>query len=263
MLSAPDPGPLRVETSDNIGLDYPIAGLGSRFLAFALDTLILGLSIVLITILFLAVAISKIIRETNTLDDLLYVAGIFSLVSTSSSFLYFGLQERYMAGQTLGKKALQIRVVSTDGATPSGASVLIRTLFRVFDNLPITWLVPLFTRQHQRLGDLVAQTVVIHQVQAKLSPLREALLQRTANDALLRWDSTRLGRLSPEDYDRLEQLLERTSAMDADLAAPHLNTACRSLCQRLGTDLLPTMKSRDFLEDLMAAELRRRQRRMG
>jgi len=80
-------------------------------------------------------------------------------------FAYFTLFE-LISGQSLGKKAMGLRVVSVGGGlTPRQA--LVRSLFRVIDGLP--FVVPYLlgavilvsTRKHQRLGDMAAGTLVV------------------------------------------------------------------------------------------------------
>ena len=72
--------------------------------------------------------------------------------------------EVFNRGQSLGKRLLNIRVVKADGSTPSLSSYLLRWLLFPID-LPITGglgvIVILLTKNHQRLGDLAAGTMVI------------------------------------------------------------------------------------------------------
>ena len=77
---------------------------------------------------------------------------------------YSLLCEVFNRGQSLGKRLLNIRVVKADGSTPSLSSYLLRWLLFPID-LPITGglgvIVILLTKNHQRLGDLAAGTMVI------------------------------------------------------------------------------------------------------
>ncbi|HEX2016031.1 MAG TPA: RDD family protein [Solirubrobacteraceae bacterium] len=70
-----------------------------------------------------------------------------------------------ITGQTLGKRVVGIRVCSASGGPAGVRAVALRTLLRLVDALPLLYalglLVALSTRRRQRLGDLVAQTVVI------------------------------------------------------------------------------------------------------
>ena len=78
--------------------------------------------------------------------------------------LCYSLCEVFNRGQSLGKRLLNIRVVKADGSTPSLSSYLLRWLLFPID-LPITGglgvIVILLTKNHQRLGDLAAGTMVI------------------------------------------------------------------------------------------------------
>lgn len=78
---------------------------------------------------------------------------------------YFFVTETVWA-QTLGKKALGIRVVRVDGSRAGPGAVAIRTLLRVVDAFPgfyIVGLVAIFATgpRRQRVGDLAAKTRVV------------------------------------------------------------------------------------------------------
>ena len=97
--------------------------------------------------------------------------GSFS-VSGPATFLPFGLWLAYyiyfesqQGGQTLGKKAMKVKVVKEDGSEFTTQDALIRNLLRVVDHLPCIPLVGLImilvNKNHQRLGDIAAKTVVV------------------------------------------------------------------------------------------------------
>ena len=99
--------------------------------------------------------------------------GVVSVSLTGVPFLlfllvFFGyyilLESR--SGQTLGKRAMGIRVVAEEGGgTPSTGQAVGRTLLRIVDGLPVLYLVGLITvavtRKDQRVGDLAAGTLVV------------------------------------------------------------------------------------------------------
>ncbi|MEZ5537793.1 MAG: RDD family protein [Thiolinea sp.] len=72
-------------------------------------------------------------------------------------------------GQTPGKKLLQIYVAQLDASPVTPAASIVRNLLRVVDFLPVLYGFGLFstlmTRRFQRLGDLAANTVVLHKQQ--------------------------------------------------------------------------------------------------
>jgi uncharacterized RDD family membrane protein YckC len=69
-------------------------------------------------------------------------------------------------GQTLGKRALGIKVVRVDGSKPGAVPIFVRTLLRAIDGLPgfyIVGLIAIFAtgERRQRLGDMAAKTRVV------------------------------------------------------------------------------------------------------
>ena len=79
-------------------------------------------------------------------------------------FLYFIMTEAYL-GWTVGKWVMRIRVVDLNGGKIGLRKSVIRNLLRLVDGLPFLSLLGLlliiFTRLHQRLGDIVAGTLVV------------------------------------------------------------------------------------------------------
>jgi len=78
--------------------------------------------------------------------------------------IYFTIFEA-TSGQTIGKRMVSIKVVMRDGSRPGLIIILLRTLFRLVDSLPTLYivgiLVILISADDQRLGDIVAGTIVV------------------------------------------------------------------------------------------------------
>src|SRR5579872_6098508 len=104
---------------DNIRLDLPVAGLGSRALAAFLDYLALAVLLVLWTI---AVAF-LVSRLSATAATALFAVGVFLL-----DWGYFASFEIATGGRTLGKLALKLRVVTAEGGSPGAGALLTRNL---------------------------------------------------------------------------------------------------------------------------------------
>lgn len=139
-------------------LTYRLAGLGARTIAHIVDfVVILGF--------YLAISLAGGLLST------LFAISIFSLVLTvffaAFPFLYFILLEGYWGGQTPGKKVAGLRVRLVDGTPVTPLAAAARNLLRPADMLPIPYfsgVVAMFLNpKMQRLGDLVAGTVVIHE----------------------------------------------------------------------------------------------------
>jgi uncharacterized RDD family membrane protein YckC len=147
---------LSVSTSDNVGIGYDIAGLGSRFIAQLLDSLIVGV-IVFVVALGVLGAISPSDAQ-NTLLATLAVGGITLFVYVG----YFTVCEVATGGRTPGKSAGQLRVLDISGAAPTAGQLLLRNLARIVDVVAGVGVVVMFWNHHsRRIGDLLAGTVVV------------------------------------------------------------------------------------------------------
>lgn len=137
-------------------LTYRLAGLGSRVLAHVIDLFIVGAMIWIYMFIF-----SAIMGQSVTAQ------GILVFLCLSTLFLYFILQEGYWNGKTVGKHALGLRVRMSDGTPIVFAAALGRNLLRLADFVPgmyFAGLLAMFTTpKSQRIGDLVANTVVVYE----------------------------------------------------------------------------------------------------
>ncbi|HEX4962588.1 MAG TPA: RDD family protein [Thermoanaerobaculia bacterium] len=146
---------------DNIRLDLPVAGLGSRSLAVFLDYI--GLAIVAMAWIFGSILLAAAVAPDWT--PVFVVAGIFLL-----DWGYFAAQEILGGGRTLGKRLLKLRVVTAEGGTPGAGALLIRNLVRSLDFLcgvPLMAFDPL----SRRLGDRLAGTLVVHDRGREAAPM--------------------------------------------------------------------------------------------
>ncbi len=147
---------LRVSTSDNVGIGYDIAGLGSRFIAQMLDSLIVG-----VIALIVDIGVLGAIGSSNPQDAVL--AGLLVAGITLSVYVgYFTLCEVSTGGRTPGKSAGQLRVLDINGAAPTAGQLLLRNVARILDVIAGAGVVVMFwNRQSRRIGDLLAGTIVV------------------------------------------------------------------------------------------------------
>jgi uncharacterized RDD family membrane protein YckC len=261
---------LRFETPENVTVEYRAAGLGTRFVAWFVDQLILWLFMFVVFIVLLVVGASfdETLKGLRAQSDgrpdraMMYLMGFMALIWGLGSFVYFGGSELFMRGQTLGKRTLGIRVVKANGFQLDATSILLRNLFRVLDHLPPMWLVPLLSRLSQRAGDLVAGTVVIADGGGQISEIRSQLSARRNEEAQFRFDQRQLGRLTSEDYAAIEQLLEREASLPEVQRSWLIETCVRRVAKKLGVEAPPVEAHLQFLRDLFAAELRRQERKL-
>lgn len=269
--------PLQFETPENIVLQYEVAGLGTRFVAWFTDQLLMFILMVVIVIALLIVgALSgSALEQLGDLVELneqgqpqledapLYLFGLILLAIGFFSFLYYGVQELCFRGQTIGKRSVSLGVAKLDGFTLDPGSVLLRNLFRVIDHLPPLWIVPLVSKRGQRLGDMVAGTVVVVHRKPKRDDLREEILRRGQTDRMFRWDPVRLRRLQPADLLVAEQIYRRANQMSPADAEPILVIACKALAQKMADEAPPDGTELRYLEELLAHEYQRQSRKMG
>jgi uncharacterized RDD family membrane protein YckC len=157
---------LSVETPESVAFAYRLAGLGSRGLALMLDTLVVGLFLLVEGLLFLGAywVLTRISVQSAT-DATPWLIGAFIIVAFLTAWGYFIVGEVFGNGRTWGKRWLGLRVVRDDGSRVRAGDSVIRNLLRIADFLPGNYAVGmvsiLFTRQNKRLGDMAAGTVVI------------------------------------------------------------------------------------------------------
>jgi uncharacterized RDD family membrane protein YckC len=156
-----------IDTPEQVGLEYSVAGVGSRFVAALLDALIV--SAFFFAELMALVMIGGANRATGGLGDTAAKWFIAFVVFINFAIVwgYFALFEAYWHGQTPGKRAMKIRVIKDSGRQITLFESLARNLLRIVDYLPSLYLVGVITmlcnKRNQRLGDLAAGTIVVHE----------------------------------------------------------------------------------------------------
>lgn len=137
---------------ENIAFEFRLAGPAPRALALAIDGIAIG---ILAMLLFLPFTLAQVLGK---------YLGLLLVVMFFLWWGYGAVCEVLNNGQTLGKRALGLRVVSQTGLSINAGQAILRNLIRAIDIAP-----PLFpgvltmaaTRHFQRLGDLAAGTVVV------------------------------------------------------------------------------------------------------
>jgi uncharacterized RDD family membrane protein YckC len=266
---------IEFETPENLKISYELAGLGTRFVAWFTDNIILGLILFVIFIL-LAVAGTGLTRVFETLLEPMegvdpeklhqlpmYTMGVFLLIAGLASFIYYGACELLMKGQTPGKRSLSIRVVKIDGFRLDAGSIFIRNIFRVIDHVPVVWVVPFLSSRSQRLGDMVAGTVIIKDKPRQMSSVRERLLQRGTEEATFSFNPATLKNAGQKDIEAAERILEKWNDLTIEQKNDLVPRICDSLAKHLHTDPPPPEQRLAFLEDFLASEYRRQHRQLG
>ena len=189
---------------------FALAGIGSRFLALSLDTLIQsGLAILIVVAVFLF-GLTGLLKGWH-LTSLWLTAALIGFVFLLQ-FGYFAIFEILWNGQTPGKRAVGIRVIKETGRPLSPAESIARNLLRIIDQMPgfyaVAVLAAFFNSQGKRLGDFVAGSIVVRE--KSLDELHHSWpAARGPASPLLR-----ANRLTPEELALIEAFLSRRDDLD-------------------------------------------------
>ena len=150
---------VRVNTSQHVDIDYPVAGLGERVGARLIDG-------ALFVVVFFAFAIFSSVTDLFQANEIALIV-IISIYALGYVF-YDLLCEIFWNGQSIGKRLLKIKVISLDGAQPSVGQYFMRWIFRIVDFSLTGSLCGLIcvavSDKKQRVGDMVAGTTLIKTV---------------------------------------------------------------------------------------------------
>ena len=166
-----------IETPEQLGFRVELAGLGHRAAAWALDSFLRGLLLIVAMIAFGAFEVAG----GFGLGSALFFVFLFAL-----TWFYFVFFEVVMTGQSPGKRAFGLRVLGSDGLPVTLRQSILRNLARAADLIvvgahvvpvgaAVIWLDP----RARRLGDMVAGTIVVveagksHRSSGRLPPIRD------------------------------------------------------------------------------------------
>jgi len=150
---------LQINTTQNVNINFTAASLGDRILAYLIDFVLIIAFLFGIFYLLGSMGVFEIKDEWSKIA-IFFIASLPALVYTLVS-------EIFMEGQTLGKKALKIKVVKLDGYQASILDYISRWLFRIVDIYlgfgtgGIAIISIALSKNSQRIGDMAAGTAVI------------------------------------------------------------------------------------------------------
>ena len=205
---------LIIETPEQTSIEFPLAGIGSRFLAVLIDTLIQIAVLIVLGLIFIGLGFSfSVTGFGQSSTAAVWISAILIFVYFLLMYGYFMLFESIWNGQTQGKRLTHIRVIKDSGQPITAIDAVARNLLRLVDQLPIAYgigvLCAWISPQSKRLGDYVAGTVVVHEKPFETvapqwdAPAQSATHQYGAN------------RLTPEEFALVETFLSRRGALEA------------------------------------------------
>lgn len=261
------PDQLTIDTPEQVSIRFPVAGLGSRFLAILADTVLQIIAYALL-ILLVVLIISSAPKDAG--GALLrigekWLVAAFILIHFAMYWGYFTLFETFWNGQTPGKKLCKIRVIQMSGRQITFFEAMTRNLIRIADMFPGPYLVGIVTmlcnRRHQRLGDLAASTLVVHErpgdepVFSAASRTITAAAFETAppepsfhhiDEPALPADA--VARLTSDDLTVIDRFFSRILDMELDTRARIAERLAAQMSGKMGLPLTPETKPERFLE---------------
>jgi len=241
---------LDVRTPESIAFSYELAGIGSRFLAVALDLLIQTTIVVLMFWGLYELAIRgnlsrhAPVAHGSFAENAAY--GILIFIAFMIFFGYYILFEAFWSGQTPGKRALGIRVVRDGGYALDFTASLVRNLIRVGELTVgfyvIAGIVAVLSEQNKRLGDIAAGTIVVRDARM-ISPL--AMLREAPEEPI--YAATAF--VSGEERSIVKRFLERRDTLQPSRRVEIAHRLAERVRPRVPADL-QTLDDESLLERL-------------
>ncbi|WP_395740823.1 RDD family protein [Prosthecobacter sp.] len=211
-----------VELADGVEIQLRVAGVAVRSMAFLIDILIrIGIDIAAAILIFVFL---------QSVIGLEMARGFSLLFAFFMEWFYNVIFEAGAKGATPGQRSMKLRVMSVTGGPVSLAQAVMRNFLRVVDFMPFFYLTGivcmLFTKRFQRLGDLVANTVVTYaEVPQPAVPNVEIRAERRAPSQVL----------TREEQAALLQFLER-APLWADERRIELSSLAQPLTHAVGME---------------------------
>jgi len=240
------PDKLTIDTPEQTSLEFPLAGIGSRFLGLAADTAIqmaVG-AVLVIAALVILPGVSIFGGSASQWVIAGVILGIFLLNSA-----YYAFFEAIWNGQTPGKRYAQLRVMKDDGRPISAYDAIVRNLLRIVDQLPALYGVGLismvFSKQSKRLGDFVAGTVVVHEKSLEgVRPIAEA----TPDASLPAFDASTI---TLEELRLIETFIQRRNDWDPGVRTSMASQIAARISAKLGIRIYGWPQTENFLEAVL------------
>ena len=240
---------LIIETPEQTSLDFPLAGIGSRFLAMVADTAIQFVAIFLLVLVvgYATPGFAWLGNLTEQWALALMFLAVFLIYSG-----YFAFFEAIWNGQTPGKRLMNLRVIEESGRPITVYEAVARNLLRIIDSIPVFYGVAiisaLLSAKSKRLGDYVAGTVVVHEKAPVL-------------DGGLRWESATpspgarfdVSRLTPGEFQLVEAFLLRRQELAGVVRRDAAQKIVRRLAARLDLTAQDEREPEKLLETLALA----------
>jgi uncharacterized RDD family membrane protein YckC len=254
---------LTIQTPEQVGFDYVLAGLGSRTAAFLVDAVIrwfLALAILAMVGLFYkflpGLDLSAWVTDLSKTWLIALAVLAYSLVDLGY-FLFF---EALWSGQTPGKRRQRLRVIRMNGHPVGWLESSIRNILRAVDLVggfyPIGIVVVFLSRNNQRIGDYAAGTVVVvERKQGVPGDRKQVYAPQVLTHPEIEWY---VSRLKPRQYQILRSFLERRDQMEQSHRHELARLLSRQLFKQMSKSTRMSISYESFIEEIVALYEKRR-----
>lgn len=149
---------VKITTGQYVTIEQRVASVSDRVYAQVLDWLFIMIYLSIISVFVLGILLSNFSDRDETTLVIVYTLCYLPII------FYHPICEFFFNGASFGKKILNIKVVHKDGSSPTLGSYLMRWIMYLLECLAmpgVGLLCILFNKNGQRLGDMMAGTVVI------------------------------------------------------------------------------------------------------
>ncbi len=235
---------ITLKTPESVELEFQLAGIGNRAMALLIDNLVIWLSFSILSFLVSQVLVGLEELGVRLPSQAFQWLGAIGLLLTFGWFVgYFAIFEALWQGQTPGKRFVKIRVIGDDGRPLQIYQATLRAVLRPLDDwLFLGFFFVLFGKQEKRLGDWVANTIVIQAEQPIVGSSQLPLSGRAQTVADKIQMNADMSQLLPDDFAVIKEFLQRRSFLEPQ--------AREALSQRLMTQIQRRIQIEelDFLE---------------
>lgn len=233
---------IEIETTQNVVIQHELAGVGDRIFAYIIDLLITFGAVFFLTILF----------STNFESGGVGLA-VWVFFSILIIFFYHFVMEAFAGGRSFGKRFLKIIPVKSNGEPITIKDYLLRWIFRLPDMLltsgVLASLLVYSTSTAQRLGDIVAKTVVIKTGDMNRTDLNRILkMNKQQKNFTPKYPQVK--QLTDQDIMIIKDVISRVESGDNDEASLMvLNKLISKIEERL--DIKAAGNKMNFLKSLI------------
>lgn len=241
---------INIQTPESVELEFTLAGIGNRALALLADYFLIFLLLSLVSILasFISEQLTNalVLFGTDAEQINLWLVAIAILVTAAIYGGYFVGFETFWQGQTPGKRATKIRVITENGKPEGVFQATLRSLLRPVDDiLFMGFFCILFSEREKRIGDWLAGTLVV-QSETVVGDAKVSISPNSQRLATVLMSQADIGNLLPDDFATLRTYLLRRQILT--------NAARKELSVQLAQQLQDMIDLQELPEQQIPAE---------